>query len=56
MQVACNSTLAETGWFDLAAVGGMISEHHSGRCDRGRALWQLVMLDRSLSQLFDSKS
>ena len=55
MHVARSSTLAETGWFDLSTVGSMISEHRSGRFDHGRALWQMVMLDRSLSRLFNTK-
>jgi len=55
IHVARSSTLAETGWFDLSTVGSMISEHRSGRFDHGRALWQMVMLDRSLSRLFNTK-
>jgi asparagine synthase (glutamine-hydrolysing) len=46
------SALAETGWFDSAALERIAAEHRSGGSDHGRLLWQLVMLDRSLSRLF----
>jgi asparagine synthase (glutamine-hydrolysing) len=46
------SALARTGWFDARALAGMAESHISGVSDHGRLLWQLLMLDRSLSRLF----
>lgn len=46
------SALSETGWFDARALDAMVAEHQSGRIDHGRLLWQLMMLDRSLANLF----
>ncbi|QNE30722.1 amidotransferase 1, exosortase A system-associated [Sphingomonas sp. NBWT7] len=45
-------TLADTGWFDLDALGALAEAHRAGRADHGRTLWQFVMLDRSLRRLF----
>jgi asparagine synthase (glutamine-hydrolysing) len=39
-------------WFDAAAIEQLITAHRSGRSDRGRTIWQLLMLDRSLKRLF----
>ncbi len=44
--------LAETGWFDLAAIEALAVDHKAGRADHGRTLWQLLMLERSLTRLF----
>ena len=46
------SALGETGWFDAKALETIVAEHQSGRTDHGRLLWQLLMLDRSLTSLF----
>ena len=46
------TALAETGWFDGDRLGRLAAEHRSGRVDHGRLLWQLLMLDRSLSRVF----
>jgi len=46
------SALAESGWFDAAALEAIVAAHQSGRSDHGRLLWQLLMLDRSLGRLF----
>ena len=46
------SRLAESGWFDMAALGKMAADHKAGISDHGRLLWQLVMLERSLGRLF----
>lgn len=51
-RIAQGSALGETGWFDGATLGAIVTEHQSGRCDHGRLLWQLLMLDRSLGNLF----
>ena len=46
------SALAETGWFDAAAIRRLAEAHRSGRSDHGRLLWQLLMLEKSLQRLF----
>lgn len=51
-RIAQGSALVESGWFDVAALDRIVTEHRSGRLDHGRLLWQLLMLDRSLGRLF----
>ncbi len=50
--ISQSSALARTGWFDARALGAIADAHVSGISDHGRLLWQLLMLDRSLSRLF----
>ena len=50
--IAHGSALAETGWFDPAAISRFAEDHRSGRSDHGRLLWQLLMLEKSLQRLF----
>ena len=50
-QVARSKTLAALDWFDPKALSDLADRHISGRSDHGRILWQLVMLERSLSAL-----
>ncbi len=50
--LANSSTLAETGWFDPAIIARAARDHKAGLADNGRLLWQLVMLEKSLSRLF----
>ena len=50
--IAHGSALAETGWFDAAAIARLAEEHRRGRRDHGRLLWQLLMLEKSLQRLF----
>ena len=50
--VARSSSLAATGWFDADVMASAAREHRSGRADHGRLLWQLLMLDKSLTRLF----
>ncbi len=50
--IAQGSALAETGWFDAAAIRRLADAHKSGRADHGRLLWQLLMLEKSLQRLF----
>ena len=50
--LARSKTLAETGWFDLAALGRLAEDHRTGRADHGRTLWQFLMLERSWKRLF----
>ncbi|MGX7926154.1 XrtA/PEP-CTERM system amidotransferase [Tsuneonella sp. HG094] len=49
--IARGATLARTGWFDANKVAAMAEAHISGRSDHSRFLWQLLMLDRSLTAL-----
>jgi asparagine synthase (glutamine-hydrolysing) len=51
-RIAQGSALVESGWFDVAALDRIVTEHRSSRVDHGRLLWQLLMLDRSLGRLF----
>ncbi len=46
-----SAALARTGWFDTARLRAIAEAHISGRSDASRLLWQLLMLDRSLSRL-----
>ena len=50
--IAHGSALAETGWFDAAAIARLAEDHRRGRSDHGRLLWQLLMLEKSLQRLF----
>ena len=49
--IGSSAVLARTGWFDAKRLGTLANDHISGRADHGRLLWQLVMLDKSLSGL-----
>ena len=49
--LATASPLAESGIVDPTAVTRLWSEHRSGRADRSRALWALLMLDGFLARL-----
>lgn len=51
-RIARGAALAETGWFDRVALENIVRAHLSGRSDHGRLLWQLMMLDKSLTRLF----
>lgn len=50
--LATSRTLAETGWFDMAAVARLVAAHQSGAEDNGRAIWQFFMLEKSVQRLF----
>lgn len=49
--IAHGATLSRTGWFDGDKVAAMAEAHIAGRSDHSRLLWQLLMLDRSLTAL-----
>ncbi len=51
--LADNSAALSTGWFDRAFLRRAVDEHRSGRSDNSRLLWQLLMLDQSLSRVLD---
>lgn len=46
------SRLAESGWFRMEALAKLAADHRSGLGEHGRLLWQLVMLEKSLTRLF----
>ena len=50
--LARSRTLAATGWFDMAAIATIADDHRFARADHGRTLWQLTMLERSMTHLF----
>jgi asparagine synthase (glutamine-hydrolysing) len=50
--VATKSMLAQSGWFNTGVMAKAARDHKAGLADHGRLLWQLVMLDKSLSRLF----
>jgi asparagine synthase (glutamine-hydrolysing) len=49
--IGASAALARTGWFDARHLAAVAEAHISGRSDHSRLLWQLLMLDRSLSHL-----
>ena len=49
--IGSSAALARTGWFDGGRIGALAEAHIAGRSDHSRLLWQLLMLDRSLSRL-----
>ena len=51
-RIARGAALAATGWFQPAELARIAADHRSGRSDHGRLLWQLLMLDKSLTRLF----
>ena len=44
-------SLAQTGFFAPTAISTMAEAHIAGRADHSRTLWQLLMLEKSLTQL-----
>jgi asparagine synthase (glutamine-hydrolysing) len=44
--------LEETGWFRPDTLRTIADDHRAGRADHGRTLWQLLMLERSVTKLF----
>ncbi|MFK4871300.1 XrtA/PEP-CTERM system amidotransferase [Novosphingobium sp. ZW T3_23] len=50
-EIASSATLARTGWLDTARIGTLVEDHIAARSDHSRLLWQLLMLDRSLTHL-----
>jgi asparagine synthase (glutamine-hydrolysing) len=49
--IATSGVLAETGFFSAPALTALAEAHIAGRSDNSRSLWQLMMLERSLSHL-----
>jgi len=51
-QLVTSSALTRSGWFDDARMKRIVSDHKSGLADHGRLIWQLVMLDKSVTRMF----
>ncbi|MFN3988882.1 MAG: XrtA/PEP-CTERM system amidotransferase [Erythrobacter sp.] len=49
--IAGSGVLAETGFFSQPALARLAEAHIAGRRDNARALWQLMMLEKSLTHL-----
>jgi asparagine synthase (glutamine-hydrolysing) len=49
--IATSSTVAQSGWFSRKALNDVAEAHISGRRDNSRLLWQMLMLEKSLSHL-----
>jgi asparagine synthase (glutamine-hydrolysing) len=50
--ISTSATLAKTGWFEASAISKVAEDHISGRSDNSRLLWQLLMLEKSVSRIF----
>lgn len=44
-------SLAQTGFFEPKAISALAEAHIAGRADHSRTLWQLLMLEKSLTHL-----
>lgn len=44
-------SLAQTGFFEPRAISALAEAHIAGRADHSRTLWQLLMLEKSLTHL-----
>jgi asparagine synthase (glutamine-hydrolysing) len=51
-EISASATLAKTGWFEASAISKVTEDHISGRSDNSRLLWQLLMLEKSVSRIF----
>ena len=49
--IARSSAIARLGWFDAARLDELAQAHISGKRDGSRLLWQMIMLDKSLTKL-----
>jgi asparagine synthase (glutamine-hydrolysing) len=49
--IATSGGIAQSGFFDPQAISTMAEAHIAGRADHSRSLWQLLMLEKSLTQL-----
>ena len=50
--VVTRSRIAQSGWFNPDRLSQIYTDHRSGVADNGRLLWQLVMLEKSMTRLF----
>lgn len=50
--LASSRVLIGTGWFEPATIVRLAEDHRAGRAEHGSILWQLVMLERSMTRIF----
>jgi asparagine synthase (glutamine-hydrolysing) len=50
--LATAPVLSQMGWFDGPAIAKVTEDHIAGRSDHARLLWQLLMLEKSVSRIF----
>lgn len=50
--ISGGSALARSGWFSTAKLSDIAETHIAGKRDHSRLLWQLWMLDKSLTHVF----
>ncbi|RKF23246.1 amidotransferase 1, exosortase A system-associated [Altericroceibacterium spongiae] len=49
--ISKNAHIAQAGWFESRELASLAEDHISGRSDHSRLLWQLLMLEKSLTRL-----
>lgn len=49
--IAKSEMVAQTGWFDARRISDLAEAHIAGKQDNSRTLWQLIILEKSLSGL-----
>ncbi|MGB7405846.1 MAG: XrtA/PEP-CTERM system amidotransferase [Pacificimonas sp.] len=47
--LAKKSRVADSGWFDMNRYAAHAADHRDGKGDRSRLIWQMLMLEESLS-------
>lgn len=50
-RAVAGGSLAQTGFFDAKAIASLAEAHIAGRVDHSRTLWQLLMLEKSITRL-----
>ncbi|UVI38982.1 XrtA/PEP-CTERM system amidotransferase [Qipengyuania spongiae] len=50
-RIVRSERLLQSGWFDQTVLADLAEKHISGRSDNARVLWQLLMLEKSLTRL-----
>jgi asparagine synthase (glutamine-hydrolysing) len=50
--LATAPVLAQMGWFNPKEISVVAEDHIAGRADHARLLWQLLMLEKSVSRIF----
>jgi asparagine synthase (glutamine-hydrolysing) len=50
--LATAPVLAQMGWFNPKEISAVAEDHIAGRADHARLLWQLLMLEKSVSRIF----
>jgi asparagine synthase (glutamine-hydrolysing) len=49
--IGSSTALMRVGWFDTTRLSALAEAHIAGRSDHSRLLWQMLMLDKSLTRL-----